>query len=139
MNNQRVNYLAVVVAAVAHFLLGAVWFTVLQKPWLNAVGKTMDQLAAQTNATVGYVVAFVSNLVIAWVLARLIIATSRTSLAGGVAMAGLLWFGFTATTMGTAFVFEGRNAEAFAVIAGYPLVGMLIMGAILGAWQKRAA
>ena len=137
MNGQRVNYIAVVVAAVAHFLLGAVWFTVLQKPWLEAIGKTMDQLTG--SPALGYVVAFVSNLIIAWVLARMIIATGRAGLAGGVAMAAILWLGFTATTMGTAFVFEGRSLEAFAVIAGYPLVGMLVMGAILGAWRKRTA
>jgi len=53
-------------------------------------------------------------------------------------MGGLLWLGFTATTMATAFVFEGRSIEAFAVIAGYPLAGLLIMGAILGPWQKRS-
>lgn len=137
MNSQSVNYPAVIVSAVAHFVLGAIWFTILQKPWLAAIGKTMDQLTAQGNATVGYVVAFVSNLVMAWILARMMIATGRTTVAGGMALAGLLWAGFTATTMATAFVFEARTPEAFAIIAGYPLIGMLVMGAILGAWKKK--
>jgi Protein of unknown function (DUF1761) len=137
MNRYAVNYLAVVVAAVAHFVLGAVWFTVLHKPWLKAIGKTADQLTG--SPAPGYVVAFVSNLIIAWVLARIIIATGRTGVVGGVTTAAILWFGFTATTMGTALVFEGRAFEAFAVIAGYPLVGMLIIGAIVGGWPKRNA
>lgn len=29
MNNAKISYVAVVVAAVTHFVLGAVWFTVL--------------------------------------------------------------------------------------------------------------
>jgi hypothetical protein len=134
-----VHYPAVILAAAVHLVLGAIWFTVLQKPWLASIGKTLDQLRKQGNATVAYVVAFGANLVIAWVLARLMISTGRTSVAGGVGLAAFLWLGFTATTMATAFVFEARSLEAFVIIAGYPLVGMLLMGAILGAWKKRAA
>jgi len=137
MERRRVNYIAVVVAAVAHFVLGAIWFSALRRPWLEAIGKTPGQLSGSPAA--GYVVAFVSNLVIAWVLARLIIASGRTGLLVGVAMAGLLWLGFVGTTMATEFVFEGRTLGAYAVIAGYPLVGMLVMGAILGRWQKGPA
>jgi hypothetical protein len=136
MNGRRVNYFAVLVAAVAYFVLGAIWFTALQKPWLAAIGKTADELTG--SPATGYVVAFVSNLFMAWILARLIIASGRASLWGGVAMAALLWLGFVATVMATEFVFEGRTLQALAIIAGYPLAGMLIMGAILGAWQKRA-
>ena len=140
MNGQKVYYPAVVVAAVAHFVLGAIWFTVFAKPWLAAIGKTMAQLGQSANESVGYVVAFTANLVIAWALARLMIATGRTGASGGVSLGALLWLGFTATTMGTAFVFEARSFEGFAIIAGYPLAGMLIMGAILGAWRgKRPA
>lgn len=137
MNGRRAYYPAVIVAAVAHFVLGAVWFTVLSRPWLAAIGKTMEELTREGSATVGYVVAFAANLVIAWVLARLMIATGKTTLTGGMALASLLWLGFTATTMGTAFVFEARSIEGFAIIAGYPLVGMTIMGAILGAWRGK--
>lgn len=137
MDGRRVNYIAVVVAAVAHFVLGAIWFSALRQAWLQAIGKTPDQLTG--SSATGYVVAFVSNLVIAWILARLIIATGRTSLLGGITMAGLLWLGFTGTTMATEFVFEGRTLGAYGIIAGYPLTGMLIMGAIVGRWQKHAA
>jgi len=136
MSGRRINYIAVVVAAVAHFVLGAMWFTVFQKQWLAAIGKTMEQLTG--SPALGYVVAFACNLIMAGTLAWLIMLTGRTGLAGGLAMGGLLWLGFTGTTMATAFVFEGRTIEAFAVIAGYPLAGLLIMGAILGLWQKRS-
>ena len=137
LNGETVNYPAVILAAVAHFVLGAIWFTVLQKPWLASVGKTLGELMREGNATLGYVVAFGANLIIACVLARLMIALGRTTVMAGIALAALLWLGFTATTMGTAFVFEARSLEGFAIIAGYPLVGMLIMGAILGAWKKK--
>jgi len=138
MNGGRVNYPAVVLAAVAHFVLGAIWFTVLQRPWLASMGKTLNELRQQGNATLAYVVAFGANLVIAGVLAHLMIAMGRTTIVGGMSLAALLWLGFTVTTMATAFVFEARSLDAFAILAGYPLVGMLVMGAILGGWKKKA-
>ncbi|HXJ91660.1 MAG TPA: DUF1761 domain-containing protein [Terriglobia bacterium] len=138
MSGERVNYPAVILAAVVHFVLGSIWFTVLQRPWLASVGKTLAELRQQGNATLAYVVAFGANLIIASVLARLMIALGKTGVACGMGLAALLWLGFTATTMATALVFEAQSLEAFAVIAGYPLVGMLLMGAILGAWKKKA-
>ncbi|HEV2423313.1 MAG TPA: DUF1761 domain-containing protein [Terriglobia bacterium] len=137
MDDRRVNYIAVVVAAVAYFVLGAIWFSAFRGPWLEAVGKTPNQLTG--SPATGYVVAFVSNLVIAWILARLIIAMTQRGLVRGAAMGALLWLGFTATTMATEFVFEGRTLGAYGIIAGYPLVGMLVMGAILGRWHKGSA
>ena len=137
MTVERVNYAAVIVAAVADFVLGAIWFTVLQKPWLASLGKTLDELRQQGNATLAYLVAFGADLIMAWVLARFMIAVGKTSVAAGMGLAGLLWLGFTATTMATAFVFEARPVEGFAIVAGYPLVGMLVMGTILGAWKRK--
>ena len=38
------NYLAVVVAALAGFGVGAVWYTAFGKAWLGALGKTEDDI-----------------------------------------------------------------------------------------------
>ena len=137
MGNRKISYVAVIVAAVAHFLLGAVWFTVLSAQWLAGIGKTREELLRGGSPTLGYVAAFASNLVIAWVLAWLIATTGRATAGRGVMVAAILWLGFVCTTMGTAFVFEERSLESFAITAGYPLAGMLIMGAIVGGWRKK--
>jgi hypothetical protein len=42
-----INYLAVVLAAVAAWLLGAAWYGVLAKPWVAAQGKSMEEFKAQ--------------------------------------------------------------------------------------------
>jgi hypothetical protein len=36
----------------------------------------------------------------------------------------------------TEYAFEARSIQIFAINAGYPLVGMMVMGAILGVWRK---
>ena len=136
----RPKLFAVIGAAAAHWVLGAIWFTVFQKPWLKGIGKTMVELSASgTPASLGYVVAFISNLAIAYVLGWLILATGPQTVGRGLQMAVLLWFGFVATTFATSYVFEARSFEIFAISAGYPLAGMLLMGSILGGWKAKAA
>ncbi len=49
----------------------------------------------------------------------------------------MLWLGFVATSTATNYVFEGRSMQIFAINAGYPLVGMLMMGAVVGGWKKK--
>ena len=39
-----VNHLAILVAAVVFFVIGAVWYTVLAQPWLDGIDKTVEQL-----------------------------------------------------------------------------------------------
>ena len=40
MSFTGVNYLAVIIATLAGFGLGPVWYAVLAKPWMRAAGKT---------------------------------------------------------------------------------------------------
>ena len=40
MSFAGINHLAVIIAALAAFGLGSVWYMVLAKPWLRAAGKT---------------------------------------------------------------------------------------------------
>jgi hypothetical protein len=37
---------AVIVAAILHWLLGALWFTLFKQQWLVGIGKTSEQLMA---------------------------------------------------------------------------------------------
>jgi predicted permease len=124
------------VSAVIHFLLGGVWFTVFAAPWLEGVGKTEEQLMQQWAAWVPYVVAFVANLGIAYVLAR-VISTGEQSVAAGVRWGATLGIGVALAAMVTESMFEARPLAYMLIAAGYPVVGMMLMGAILGAWKGK--
>jgi len=139
MSASRINLLAVVVAAVVYWLLGAGWFTLLQKPWLDGIGKTMEQLQRDgASPAVAYVVALICNLVIAYVLSWLVIHTGEQTAMRGITIGVLMWIGLVATTFGTAYIFEGRSLQIFLISAGYPLAGMILMGAIVGTWKAKA-
>jgi hypothetical protein len=137
MNRGGINIWAVLVAAVVYWLLGAVWFTIFSNAWLASIGKTMEQLQHEVvNPGAAYGVAFVANLIIAYVLGWVVIRTGEQTVVRGITVGALLWVGLVGTTIGTAFIFEGRSLEGFVLTAGYPLVGMLVMGAIVGGWKK---
>ena len=42
-----INWLAVIVATVASWALGAAWYMAFSKQWLAAIGKTRDQIHAE--------------------------------------------------------------------------------------------
>ena len=131
------NMIAVVVAALAHWLLGAGWFTLFKKQWHEGIGKTPEQLAAAGMPVwLPHVVTLVANLAMAYVLGWLIVATGPRTTMRGVQVAAMAWAGLVASSFATEYVFEAKSIQIFSINAGYPLVGMLIMGGILGTWQR---
>jgi hypothetical protein len=137
MSDTSPKVVAVIVAAVLHWLLGAVWFTTMKQAWLTGIGKTNEQLMASgIPAWLPHVVTLLANLVMAYVLGWLILATGPQTAARGVMIALAVWAGFIASAFATEYVFEGRSLQIFAINTGYPLVGLLIMGIVLGAWKK---
>jgi Protein of unknown function (DUF1761) len=138
----KTNYLAVVVAAIAYWILGAIWFGFLfGKSWLQLERISDEQLAAMKGAAtaVPYVISFVLGLVIAFVLAQLCAWRNATTAARGASLGVLLWLGIVAPVTYTTNMYEMRPANLFLINEGYVLVGLLIMGAILGAWTKKSA
>jgi len=50
-----------------------------------------------------------------------------------------LWIGILGPIVYTTYMYEMRPLQLFAINEFYPLVGLCLMGAILGAWTKKAA
>jgi Protein of unknown function (DUF1761) len=131
-----INYLAVLIAAVAGWVVGAVWYMALAKPWMAAVGLSEEQLQAskaQPGAWLPFVLAFVACVVMAWVLAGLIGHLGRVSVRSGVISGAFCWFGFVLTTMLVNYSFAMRRRMLLLIDAGYWLVVLALMGAIIGA------
>jgi fluoride ion exporter CrcB/FEX len=135
----KTNYPAVFVSALAYWLLGALWFAVLfGKPWM-ALEHITEQQASSMNPTVPYIITFVLNLLIAFVLAQLCSWRNANTAGRGAALGILVWIGFVGPITYSTYMYEMRPKELFAINEFYPLVGLCLMGTILGAWKKRAA
>ncbi len=132
----KTNYLAIVVSAVAYWMLGAVWYGVLfSQRWMALEGITMEQ-AKSVNPVLPYVITLVLNLLIAFVLAQLCLWRNANTAARGMAVGVLLWIGIVGPIVFTTYMYEMRSRELFAINEFYPLLGLCLMGGILGAWTK---
>lgn len=136
----KINYAAIVVCSIAYWLLGGVWFAVLfGKPWMAYEHISEEQARAAGPTVVPYVVSFVLGLLIAYVLAQLCLWRNATTAARGASLGILLWIGFVGPITYTTYMYEMRPWQLFAINQFYPLVGLALMGAILGAWTKKSA
>ena len=133
----HINYLAVLVAAVVTFAIGALWYSLLfGKAWMKAHGYTPEKLE-EMKAGMGkaYALSFVCYLVMAFVLAVLIYWTGTATAMGGLHLGALCWLGFAATIGLTANLYSDKPLSTYLIDAAYQLVYLMAMGAILGAWQ----
>jgi hypothetical protein len=134
------NYLAIVVAAVAGWLTGAVWYGALfSKPWMAANNITSESMKARGVSALPFIIAFAAQLVIAWMLAGVLghLGPGQVTIRNGVISAAFLWFGFVLTTMVVNNTFAGRKPALLAIDGFHWLAVMVVMGAILGAFGAR--
>jgi hypothetical protein len=138
MPTVRHNPAAIAVATLLYFFLGAAWFTTFMNSWLAGVGRTMAELKASgVPPWLSYVVALVMAVILATAISWIIQATGPQTAARGAKVAAALWLGFVFTTWATEYAFEARGIPILAINTGYPLVGMLIMGLVIGGWRAK--
>jgi hypothetical protein len=136
----KINYPAVVASAAAYWVLGALWYSPLlfARPFIALKGFTPEQLAAvEAQSHAGEIgLAFVSSLVLAYVLAHFVKFTGAETVRTGMVTGFWLWLGFVLTTNLETVIFEGRPVGLYLINNGYHLVGMLGMGALLAVWRR---
>ena len=131
----NVNLLAVIVAAVAFFALGALWYGPLfGKAWRNLVGITDEMIAAgprpgQNPTWLIMGLAFAFELLIALMLGHQFAMTTPGPRAMMMISVG---YGLTlmAPALGINYLFQMRPGKLFAIDAGYFIVGMALMGGV---------
>ena len=134
-----INHVAVWVAGIVHFMLGAGWYTALGGAWMAGIGKDEVQLAAEIgHSPLPYILALVAALVIAYTLAWLFPRIGVRSAAGGAKAGAALALALIGSTLAQNYGFEARPLSLWLINAGYMVVGMALMGAIVGHWRKGA-
>jgi hypothetical protein len=139
MHLENINWLAVVVAGAAGWLVGAVWYTVLSKQWLAAQGKTVESAKAEAagqSLPVLLAVVFVANLIMAAMLYGIMVHVGPFTIRSGMISGALIWFGFVVTAIATNYAFQGRKTMLTVIDGGYWLAVLLVIGAILGAFGR---
>lgn len=135
MDMQYMNLWAILVAALANFLIGGMWYSpaLFGKVWMRANGFSDEDLKKGSPAVI-FGLSFVFCLIMAGNLAAFLASPEITlgfAVFAGVA-AGLGW---AALGLGVVALFERRPPSYLLVNGGYLTVAFTVMGLILGAWR----
>jgi len=131
-----VNYLAVLVCSVVAMGLSMFWYSpiIFGKTCMESIEKTEEELRKDFNPIKNYGLSFAGYFLMAYVLARLMIFISATTVAEGIRLSFLCWLGFISTTMIINSLLERKSVRRLLVDGGYHLMIILVFGIILGAW-----
>lgn len=136
------NLIHVLVAALAGFVVGGLWYSplLIGELWMKEAGITQEQVDASNKAQT-FGIAFVALLIMSYVLALFI--GSTTELGEGFFSpsqqgayhgftVGLGWVFFAFVVVGR---FEQRSWKYIAINGGYWVVTLATMGGLLGGMQ----
>jgi hypothetical protein len=138
MKEFKLNWVAILVAAIASFLFEALWFSVFMSQWLAGIGRTMEWLTSSgMSPAIQYGVAILCSVTTATVLTICIQASGEQTALRGIICGAVIWFGFVATSWAKEYIFEVRTMQIFAINAGYSLFDLMLIGAIVGVWKKK--
>jgi sterol desaturase/sphingolipid hydroxylase (fatty acid hydroxylase superfamily) len=140
MGTVSLNYLAIVVAAVAAFGIGGWWYSLkgFGKDWMKLMGinpkdkRKMNKMKKEGRKSM--VIGFLTTLLTAYILAHFVDLFNATSLIEGMIAGFWIWAGFVATVMLGSVLWESKPFKLYFLNAGYELVKLIIMGAILAVW-----
>lgn len=138
MNGVDFNWLAVIVAAVAAFALGGVWYSPIGfvKPWLRLLGKTQEEMAAGMSPVQAMSSQAVQQIVTTIAMAAIVSWSGAGNVLEGAWVGVIAGVGLIAADGLKLVFFEGRKFQLYLINAGYSSLAVVIMGAILGAWDS---
>lgn len=138
MDHPTIHYFAVIVATLAAFALGVLWYSVLfGKRWMKELGFTEEQLKQGANMGRIFGTCLLLTFVMGLGLAFIWHAEDPANLNWRVGLYHGLLIGlfFVAPSTGINYLYQRKSLVLWLIDVGYQVVFLGVMGAIIGAWQ----
>ena len=134
MDLSKLNYVAIVVAALTTFVLGGLWYSpiLFARSWMREAGLS-EERTRQANMGKVFGLSAIATLVMAFNLAAFI--GPKADLGFGLFAGLAAGFGWVAMSLGVIYLFEQRSRRLWLINSGYQVVAYALMGAILGVWK----
>jgi hypothetical protein len=135
----QLNWLAVIVAAVVYFVIGAAWFApaVFGRPWMAAIGFYESRPRPEMNP-MSYAGPATFYLIASIATGLLAAATGTDTLGEGAILGLVVGVGYALVVTATDAVFDPNKPRPwtwFAISGAYHVVSLVIVGMIIGAWR----
>lgn len=134
------NWPAIAVAALAYFMLGALWYSkaLFANRWIADL--KIDVNAPDAKKGMGamfggsFVLMFIQCLAIAIISERLDLDIAGAGWMSGLKLGAFTGCCFCATTIGVNYLYEKKPMSLYMINAGYAVVGNIIAGIIICSW-----
>ena len=135
MNLMAMNWLPIICAAAAYWIIGAIWYMALfGKIWAAGIQQHVVKLE-QSGMAAKMIGNFLCNLVAAFIMARLIGRMGITDLAPGLKLGIGVGLGFAATALTIQYLWESKPFKVWVIDASHHVVGCAALGGILAVWK----
>jgi hypothetical protein len=132
------NYWSIGIAALAYFIVGSLWFSVLfGKIWsaeMQKNGVTIKE-PAKNEIAKKMIQTFLGNLLAAVSIAYLVFVTGISNWQAGIKLGLLCGIGFAAAAISIAYTWESRSMKLVMIDCGYAVFGIALCGLILSTWH----
>ncbi len=131
---EGVNIVAVIVAGLVAWGIGAVWYNVLGKAWQNELGFT-DEFIQKGNMPLIFGLSAVLMIMMAFGLSFVIAAHGPDITAGHGAFHGaMVGIFYCLTSMGINYLYQRKSVKLWFIDGVYQVLFLAVMGAILAWW-----
>ena len=133
----QMNWLAVLVATITYFMLGAIWYSkaLFGAKWAAAVGMNMNDRDKSKGMAKMMIGTFVLILITCVGLALLVARMDLSVLPSGFKLGLITGICFATTAVSISFIYESRPTILYFIDCGYHLAGHLIAAIILVLWR----
>jgi hypothetical protein len=139
MNNANlidINWLSVLVAAVAYFLLGALWYSLLfSKKWISYQNIDVDDPRFKKGVAAIMISSFILMLIAAAGLAILIELMDMVNVSAGFKLGLLTGICFSATAISITYLYTRKILGLHLIDNSYHILAQAIAGAIIVLWR----
>ena len=123
--------LAVLLAAIAGFGSGAVWYMVNGQRWMAAVGRTEDEIKAD-KSPLPFIIGFLASLVTAGMMRHVFASSGISGLGAGLIGGFGVGLFFVAPWILTNYAFAGRPRALWWIDCGHVILACSLIGLVLG-------
>lgn len=131
------NWLAILVAGVAYFVLGALWYSkiLFVNPWIRYTGVNMNDPNAKKGVARIMITSVILMIVAAIGVAILEKLMGIINAMAGAKLGLIVGVCFSMTGMSISYLYEKRPLGLHLINAGYNIVGCIIAAVILSVWH----
>ena len=131
-----INWLHVLVATIAYFMLGAIWYSFLfQKQWIAFHKIDVNHPDAKKGVGAIMALSFVLFFIICIALAILVVKLQLTSAISGIKLGLFTGIGFSAMAISITYLYLQKHRGLHLIEGLYHTVGQVIAAIILCVWR----